>query len=735
MKHLASIILCLFIFILVTQGQPLEIKRPKVGLVLSGGGAKGFAHIGVLKVLEEAGMPIDFIGGTSMGSIIGSLYALGYSADSLQKLVETQDWPYLLTDRIERKYLSFEEKEFDGKYFIPFPVNEGKLHLPSAVVSGQNLELLLSRLMVEAQASDTFTNFPIPFLCIATDLGAGKAVVFKNGWPTTAVKASMAIPTIFNPVIINGQTFVDGGVFNNFPVNELKEMGADIIIGVDVGFEPFQGQELNSMLRIIEQSLFTHTISQNTERRNACNILIRPDLKNYNMMSFDHTDSIIFQGELASRAIFGSLKHLADSLNAIGGIPKPSKKHHASHLNINNIKIEGFHKIPRSYILSKTNLIAPSIISVDEIEEAVKRIYGTLLFRNVSYRINSGLEGNVLIIEVQERPQSIFSLGVNYNTEYKASIYFNTSFYNVLMKGSKLGINALLGENPRVNANYFIFSGWNPSGKSPIRGGWRFDFGFNLGTCNYRLFDYFNGQKIASNRFTDLTLDLYTQTVFRNSYAWGVGMINEFSSKKPDINPFINVGTNSKLLLFHSYLKFDTHNRSYFPSEGIKLDFKARYLTNLYDNSNLPGIMVSGNYNITNPISKKLTFITNLSIGISICDSLPETYRYKIGGLSTYYAKNTFPFVGLKSLEVVSDQFILASFATQLEVFPKHFIIAKANAYNTSGIIIELFTEDKIQDGYSLGYGYNSIVGPMEITFMSSSKHEFLFYLNMGFWF
>jgi NTE family protein len=725
----------LFLLLVINYSNAQTPHRPRVGIVLSGGGAKGFAHIGVLKVLEEAGIPIDYIGGTSMGSIIGGLYAIGYRADTLRHIVNDIDWAEMLTDKVPRKYLTIDEKEYEGKYFFPYPISNGKFQMPSSMISGQNFETTLSRLLWNRMDSCDFSKLPIPFLCVATDIVNGHAEVFHNGYLTRSIRASMSIPTLFSPVYFNGNMYVDGGIYNNFPVKDVKEMGADIIIGVDVGFEPFPASELNTMLRIITQSVFTHTVESNNENRRMCKILIRPDLKHFTMMNFDKPDTLVQLGEISARTQFEGLKRLADSIRELGYVADNKISETRREYNISNIKVIGFKKIPRTYILSKFGIRAPSQIKCCEVEEGIKRVYGTLLFKSVSYRFDENDGTTELVLEVEEKAQSVFSLGINYNTDYKASLYFNSSFYNLIRNGSKLSVDALLGENPKINTTFFIFSGWNPKGLSPISGGWRFDFGLNVNTSHYKLFNYNDSRVVSKYGFTDISATLFTQTTFVNSYAWGLGVQNEFTSRKVDINPFNDPASSYKLFNLISYIKFDTYNRSNFPSKGVAMNIEGKYLTSMYRDGITPGFIINGQYGMALPLTKRLTINANVYAGCSIIDSLPETYMYRLGGMATYYVRNAFPFYGYRLHEIAGKNAAVARLGLQTEIFSKNFITLSCNAGRFDVDLKDVFLLNKNIYGYCISYGYNSIIGPIELSIMKSPKHRLLAYLNVGFWF
>ncbi len=219
-----------------TQAQAIINQTDKkIGLVLSGGGAKGLAHIGALKVIEEAGVKIDYIGGTSMGAIVGALYASGYTADQLDSIFRATDFTNLIQDNLPRSAKTFYEKEDSERYALTLPFDGFKVSVPPAYSGGQNIYNELVRILYHVKDIDDFSQLPIPFVCIATDIETGKEVILNSGYLPEAVMASGALPSLFEPAIIDDKVLIDGGVVNNYPIEKVREMGADIIIGVDIG--------------------------------------------------------------------------------------------------------------------------------------------------------------------------------------------------------------------------------------------------------------------------------------------------------------------------------------------------------------------------------------------------------------------------------------------------------------------------------------------------------------------
>ena len=271
-----------FLFFIVSSILFSQQKQPKVGLVLSGGGAKGFAHIGVLKAIDKAGVQIDYVGGTSMGAIIGGLYAAGYSANQIEGIILKTDFLKLLRDKLPRNSETFFEKEFGEKTFISLPVNKGKIGLPRAISKGQNVLNLLLELLDAKDGNQDFSKLSIPFFCIATDVEDGSPVLLEKGYLPIALRASASFPTLLNPVEIDGELLVDGGIANNFPVTVMKRKGMDLIIGVDVEGRLFQKEKINSVVALLNQIMSFQMYRKSDEEIKKLDVHIHPEIFKHN---------------------------------------------------------------------------------------------------------------------------------------------------------------------------------------------------------------------------------------------------------------------------------------------------------------------------------------------------------------------------------------------------------------------------------------------------------------------
>ena len=298
------------------SAQSTEHSRPRVGVVLSGGGAKGVAHIGVLRALEEAHVPIDYIAGTSMGAIVGGLYAMGYTTAELDTLVRTQDWEFLLSDKTPRRQLSPVQRERAERYVLSIPLSRSARPELTGLVRGRNLGNLLARLTVGYHDSISFDQLPIPFACVATNLANGDEIVFRNGIPATAIRASMAIPGAFTPVIWQGKTLVDGGMVNNFPVDVARKMGADIVIGSTVQRTFADTMETGGLQAVIHQLISIASRRKFEDNIRNCDIHIRVNPKGVSTMDFTAAsiDTMLRRGYQAALQQQPALRQLMQRL-------------------------------------------------------------------------------------------------------------------------------------------------------------------------------------------------------------------------------------------------------------------------------------------------------------------------------------------------------------------------------------------------------------------------------------
>ena len=731
MKWIYKIVLGCFLFLpLLVWAQAKDTIpgiRPKVGLVLSGGGAKGFAHIGALKVLEEAGIQPDYIGGTSMGSIIGGLYAIGYDSKMLRNLIAKLNWDDLLTDKISRRYYSIEEKSEDGRYILSFPVRRTKIELPMGLRSGQNVTNMLSKLTSPAYQYNSFKDFPIPFFCVAADIESGQQVILDSGYLPDAMRASMSIPTLFTPSELDGKLLVDGGLLNNYPADIMKQHGADIIIGVDVQRTLYSKKELTSIRKIVDQMGNLLRNKSNIENRKLTKYLIMPDLAHYSITDFDKADSMMDIGEKATRKILPRLKLLADSLNRLGPAPKRiTPAVIPDHILIKEIIYEGLAKVPWKVVQNRLGIAIGDTISLDKLTIAIDRVYASQYFDMVTYKLEPKYDGIRLVVRLVEKDYGLVRMGIHYDDDFQASLLFNADFRNLLINGTKLSVDIGLGQNPRFSLLYYL-----------NRGSWP-NVGMSLKTDALDVYSFDNlGDRTASFRYSEVLFDLYTETILGNSMSIGFGPQFESSELSPSVSAQRTVTIEESFLNLSAFLKVDTYDRAFYPSKGGSLWAEAKIVKGIKENSVFnTSLVMAFRYRNAFKISPKISVIPSLNIGMAISDTLPYQYRSFIGGANYGQFHNLFPFVGMNFMQRSDYSALVAGCDLQFEFRHNHFLILKYNIGKTERKPEKLLLLANSIQGIGLTYGYNSPIGPIEFTVMASNyTNKTLTFINLGYWF
>lgn len=430
--------------------------RPKIGLVLGGGGAAGVSHVGVLKVLEEHNIPIDVIAGNSMGAIVGSLYASGMSVDDIEKTARTLDWMSLFNDGQAFQEKDFQKKKQDAGFFTSaeLGVGAGGVKLPSGLISGQRLTFELRRLLSPVQHIGNFDQLPIPFRAVATDINTGKTVVLKSGNLATAVRASMSIPSLFSPVTINGRVLVDGLVSNNLPVDVAQQMGADILIVSRI--PPSKEKPVKSAIDIALRSmdlLMAQTTDAQVERLRSQDILIIPQTEDIGNLDFDRVRETIPLGVKGAKQQTVALKKLAQKIHASTAkkIVKspPDKKVHIAKIIIKNGS-----KLKDKLLRKQLGIKAGEILDFDHLQQGLNNIHGLGYFSLVDYHLTPTPDGKqVLTIDARaaeegnQRLRFGFSLADDFNgdSEYQAGVQYIKK--GLTDQGTELRASAIIGEN------------------------------------------------------------------------------------------------------------------------------------------------------------------------------------------------------------------------------------------------------------------------------------------------
>lgn len=405
-------------------------ERPVVGLVLSGGGARGASHIGVLKILEKLHIPVDIITGTSMGAIIGGLYAYGYSPEEMEKFLAEVDWDEVFIDKPQRSQLNYRRKQDDSNFLIKLEsgFKNGKLVMPTGLVQGQKLNLLLKSLTLSAP--EHFDSLPIRFRAVAADIETGEAVVMDQGGLATAMRASLSIPGIFSPVEWKGRLLVDGGFANNIPVQLARDLGADILIVVDLSSEPRKRGELSSPFSILNQTLgfqILHNSVAQLSTLTSEDILIQPDMDKYSSTDFKFSAEMVAKGVMATELKSQQLQLLTISENDYKTYQSSLyQKHENSHL-IDNIVIKNNSSLGNDIVKSQINAEPGKELNLQNLEQDLSKLYGLNIFQNIDYEIEQTAEESTLVIKAEEKDwgPNYIQFGMNLESDLEGLSEFN----------------------------------------------------------------------------------------------------------------------------------------------------------------------------------------------------------------------------------------------------------------------------------------------------------------------
>lgn len=753
--------------LLLLAGIPEHVlaqQRPKVGLVLSGGGAKGLAHIGILKSLEEAGITPDFITGTSMGSIIGGLYSIGYSADEIKEIALSADWERLLSNKIKLDEVVYEEKEYYGRYIYGVGFRGLKPEIPKGLIEGQKLSNLLSRLTRPVHGIDDFRSFPIPFTCMAADIETGLKVVLNQGSLARSLRASMAIPTIFTPVEIDGKLLVDGGLVQNFPVEENLAMGADYIIGVFVGNQLLKKEDLDSPLSVLTQSAFIHSSFNTEEQRGLVDLYIEPDMEAYGPGSFEDASSIIEIGETYGRMFLDDFMDLKDSLEQAGWRNRPAVKPDISDsIFISEIVLRNHQVVDENFILNRLGIENNSWITVDDLEKGIDNLYGTLYFTKILYEIQRDDQGNELIIEVAEAPEGQIRGAIQYDLETDISLLINLTYRNLLLKNSRIIMESEFSSNPSFDLNYLKYFGYRQN-QSFISGYYYRNIGIPLVEDGKKSALY---ETNLNRVYAGFQSSSRTNRILRLLYAHESAILRP-EIVSPDDYSFNKLNYKAHQLLLN--FEYNDLNDRYYPTHGMhfRIGFKymsiidlemeleplepdaPAYLAQRAPASISPSLLTKWII----PVSKRLSLAlkTDFDFNIHVNESV-DSLELSSGILDMNYIggyrklmSNFNPFWGAELWQYYSEHLFAGEVIFQYQITKQVYLQALGqfyHAYLPFGWIIPAMKESIYSMGgrdYLLGFGasagFMSPLGPLSIS-IGKDVHGngWNYFLNLGFYF
>ncbi len=744
------LLLCLIATFCTQPVRAQQHEKPKVALVLSGGGAKGIAHIPLLQALDSLGIVPDLVIGTSMGSIVGGLYSVGYSGDTIAAIAENADWSILLGGDISLRDVTVEEKSEFKRYLVDFDIVEGKPKVSSGLLNDQKLREFITSLVYPVYDVNDFDNLPIPYRAMTTDIVNGEELLLGEGSVALAMRASMSIPGIFQPVPYENTLLVDGGVLNNFPVDVAKQMGADIIIGSDVGGGMQKKEKLNSIPSLLFQAAMLNSNLKNPENRKMCTVLVdhMPHLT-YSTGDFAKSHEIYEQGKVAVKESIDQLSELAGSLR------KHAQREHKVpqmeyRLRLDTIIYNEFSPENLDLVKARMNIKPGQAYSSEEIIEAIDRSMGTNLFHQITYSgfKNDSLQG--LVLNGFELSQHQVKGSLHYDSYRSAGILVNYTGRNVIGNASRVLVSLDIAIQPKFRVQYQKTFG------KEMNYWWRTEV---LGEALDQKF-YFLGE-VADNfesRYLEYFNEINKNFNSLNSYA-GLDLTYRYSRLYPQINPDINNNILNlkeykfKTLEFGAHYQYSSLNRNFFPVKGSFFRaFVARSLMQevgveykefaAEEKGSTNGFTRFGlDFEKRFPLGERATGILGLNLAFIATDDADEdelsftdygySAQYSMGGVITAAKRLSYVFPGLHEDEIFVSQLMNLNLGLQYNLTPKIFVTPHVNLASVgytefSDYMQEAFSPsgswslgDEVSGIISAGaaLGYNSFLGPLNLDF------------------
>ena len=686
----------------------------KVALVLSGGGAKGYAHLGVLRVLEKENIKIDYIAGTSIGALVGTLYSIGYSIDEIEKVLDNLNIESFLESGSDLTGLDLDKKETLKKYsfYINFD-NELNYSLPKGLRETEELYLVVKNLLKKYENIKNFDSFPIPLRVVATNLNTGETKSFSEGDIAKVLTASMAIPTIFEPVEVNGALYVDGLVSRNLPVEEAYDMGADLVIASDVG-TPVVKKDNYNILSVLNQMIAIQSSYITKDSKEKATILISPDIKNISATDTTKRRYLIELGEVATQSQIAKLREFPK--NSSDNKRTKVQKEKEDYFVIN--KIEYNPKFDKNTIDILNNIFKNLLnkpISENNIEKKIVDVYNSKYMDKLYYTVEDG----VLHLDGEKGHLNRVGVGFNYQTGYGTTFNVGTDLFFNGKFGNNINLNFKFGDYLGADLGTLTYYG--------IRN--RFGILTNIGYNESPFFLYNKRRKTAKfmNREAYLNIGVFNQPSNNSMISYGI--LSKLSSLKQDTGGSLSQNLEYSENQAKTYLRFKYDNLDSIsnPMRGIKADLIYNFASSIgKSKSNLYGPAYSIEGYI--PINSKSSFVYGLNLASLRGDRIRADQRIRLGGMYTNIDNNEFEFYGLNYQEKQVKDLI------SLTLGFKHKIVY--SLYFNTKFNIATFTEDnplnnndsRLWKNYSKGLGisisYDSPIGPIEFSVSSDLKHK-----------
>ncbi|SFP95078.1 patatin-like phospholipase family protein [Hymenobacter arizonensis] len=719
--------------------------RPRIGLTLSGGGARGLAHIGLLKALDSAQVHVDYVTGTSMGAIVGSLYAAGYSGAEIERVAGQLDWDALLTNAAQLRTVTLPEKDDFGRYLVELPFVKGKFQLATGVIESEELWLKLSELFFPYYKTKDFRRFEREFRCVATDVISGEPVVLREGEIVAAIRASMAIPSFFTPVQYNGRRLVDGGIVRNFPVSEVKAMGAGVVIGSNVSAGAYTDANLRSPVDVLLQISSFKDNADFIVQKQLCTVYVDYPLGDYSSGSFSAAAPITRLGLTQGRAVFPHLKALNDSLDVrYGRRPAAPPAPRADSVYVAEYQVRGLEPALVPALVQQMQFRPNQYYTAPQLSTAIRNAFGTRTFRKITYSLQSLSDSTARVVfDVERSPRTRVGLGLHYNSFTGIGLITSVAAQDLLLPHSTSQAAVNIGENPRLRLKHTQYLGASR-------------------TVVARLLA--QGERVSITTYTPrfAKAGLYTQSylvanaqllkLLGRNRGMGLGTRYEYGRFNPEITSRLQI--DGRLRLLNSYLLFEenTLNAVAYPSSGRRVEAEAGAVYNqraafeVLQGDVVVGTEASpdfsfrpyGRYRLNVeqylPLTKRATLLLQLQAGVNQRYRQAIANDFVVGGLSSVI-RNQLTFAGLPEASLFVSSAAAGLVGYQYALTPRIYLTGKANALyhgfldgNTNiqpaGVIY----------GGALTVGINSFLGPIDTSVMYSNvSKKLLPYFNIGF--
>ena len=710
--------------------------RKKVAVVLSGGGAKGMAHIGVLKVLEKAGIPVDIITGTSMGSIIGGLYSIGYNANALDSMVRVQDWSYVITDKEDLRNQSLADRRKQNTYIFTTGLTFGKRDMTAGgIIKGKNLAELFQQLCTGYTDSLDFTHdLPIPFACVATDIIENSEVDFHSGWLPQAMRASMAIPAAFSPVRIGNKVLVDGGLRNNYPADIAREMGADIIIGVTVQGAPKNAEALGGTMSILSQIIDVNCKNKYDENLAITDLHLQVDTKGYGSASFSQAaiDTLIRRGEELA------MKHWDDiiALKKRIGIDetfRPIILHPlrpqvmTEKLHVTSYSFENMTPQAERFLRQKFSLNKRDSIDAELEQQLTTSMRIDLFYQTAECHLVPDGDGVRVILSAGNRKSVQLQIGARYDMEEYAALQLGLGIPLKTAIPINTDITLRLGKRLMAQGEVTVHP---RSFTSPT-----FRYIFRRNDVDI----YMKGERDYSILYNQFQAEFKPINFNLRHFNLQMGLRWDFMHYRNKLGSDNSAQVTLKNEHFFSYramVDYNSEDHWYFPTRGSRFKAEYAYLTDNF--AKLDGVAgmseVSGNWRKSFTFGSRFTLQPMFYGRLLFGSVIPPVFGNTIGGeWFGHYVEQQMPFAGIGNMEYVDHHFVAAQIQAQQRMGTNNYVLLRVAGAQQTDRLEELF-KHKTLLGVQVAYYLNTIFGPAGAT-LGYSNHikKPYFFLNLGF--